>query len=195
MNEKDVEINSELVDAISSITKTPPFEVLHRNIVAWGDERGFVDIKNKISQALKVVSEVGELSDAVLKDDEEKVIDAIGDVIIAVVILSECLGLDVLSCVSTAYNVIKHRRGAVINGSFVKSDDIPLFGEAIATVNENGTLHLNCGCCGCEVGLLDDKCPKCKMSILEISGEPSCIEHYVASRKAVQESEERRMDF
>jgi NTP pyrophosphatase (non-canonical NTP hydrolase) len=68
-----------------------------------------------------MVSEVGELGDALIKKDVIEVIDAIGDVQVCLIILCEQLGLDMNECLESAYNVIKNRTGQTINGTFIKN--------------------------------------------------------------------------
>jgi len=68
----------------------------------------------------KMVSEVGELCDAIIKDDKNGQIDGIGDVLVTLIILSHQLGYDVEDCLMVAYNEIKNRKGETINGTFIK---------------------------------------------------------------------------
>jgi len=68
----------------------------------------------------KMVSEVGELCDAIIKDDKNGQIDGIGDVLVTLIILANQLGYDVEDCLMVAYNEIKNRKGETINGTFIK---------------------------------------------------------------------------
>lgn len=56
------------------------FEEFKANVQQWSQERGIYEHSTHLAQALKAVSEVGELADAVIKGDREALIDAIGDV-------------------------------------------------------------------------------------------------------------------
>ena len=47
-------------------------------------------------------------------------IDAIGDCTVVLILLSELLNLKYEYCVETAYEIIAQRKGAMINGQFVK---------------------------------------------------------------------------
>ena len=67
-----------------------------------------------------MVSEVGELCDAIIKDDKNGQIDGIGDVLVTLIILANQLGYDVEDCLEVAYNEIKNRKGETINGTFIK---------------------------------------------------------------------------
>lgn len=55
------------------------FEQFQQNVQRWATERGIYEHSTALAQALKAVSEVGELCDAVIKNDRDALIDAIGD--------------------------------------------------------------------------------------------------------------------
>lgn len=75
-------------------------------------------------QGLKLMEEVGELAEGIVKDDLELVVDSIGDITVVLIGLSLQLDLDFETCVRTAYNEIAERKGKVVNGVFVKEQDI-----------------------------------------------------------------------
>ena len=66
---------------------------------------------------------MGELSSALAKDDIEGVIDALGDVIVTLVIVARLLNLDLAQCIEEAYKVIKDRKGFLNEaGVFIRED-------------------------------------------------------------------------
>jgi NTP pyrophosphatase (non-canonical NTP hydrolase) len=75
-------------------------------------------------QMLKLGEEYGELCAGMARNDEEKVVDSIGDMFVVMTILSEQLGLDIKECIQKAYDEIKDRKGKMINGVFVKESDL-----------------------------------------------------------------------
>lgn len=75
-------------------------------------------------QFTKMVEEVGEVAEGLAKGDLDKTIDGIGDVYVTLVILSMRLGVSIEQCVQTAYDEIKDRTGQLVNGVFVKSEDL-----------------------------------------------------------------------
>ena len=77
------------------------------------------DIK---TQLLKLYEEAGELSEAVLKEDKQETIDAIGDCVVVLTNLSEHLGVNIEECIEQAYQEIKNRKGKMVNGTFVKDE-------------------------------------------------------------------------
>lgn len=61
------------------------FHQFRANVEQWSAERGIYEHSTALAQALKAVSEVGELADAVIKNDMDALKDAIGDVAVCVV--------------------------------------------------------------------------------------------------------------
>ena len=91
-----------------------------KKIKNWGKHKGFVTFSNRFQQVTKLTEECGELASAILKGDKEEQIDAIGDIQVVLILLSEMLGHDYEKCLSSAYDVIKDRTGKVVDGSFIK---------------------------------------------------------------------------
>ena len=88
-------------------------------IEQWAKARNLHAQDPKI-QLSKLMEESGELAKAILKNEKIEQIDAIGDVTVVLIVLSLQLGLDYKECVKSAYNVIKDRRGKLVNGVFIK---------------------------------------------------------------------------
>jgi len=87
----------------------------------WADKRGIYKSGDSKTQFLKLQEEAGELAQAILHDDQPEIIDALGDLVVVLVNLSELCGYKLEYCVNSAYNVIKDREGKMINNTFVKS--------------------------------------------------------------------------
>ena len=112
----------------------------------WAKQKGIYNKGDVKTQALKLIEEVGELSKAILNEDEEELIDAIGDCVVVLTSLAE-LGTvyfnpincknypaepcvipceecnDTCSieyCINSAYKVISKRKGQMKNGTFIK---------------------------------------------------------------------------
>ena len=86
----------------------------------WADKRGIYDSGDTKTQFVKLMEEVGELGKAILKDDKDEFVDAIGDCIVVLTNLSHLGGFNVEHCISSAYSEISNRTGAMVNGTFVK---------------------------------------------------------------------------
>lgn len=61
------------------------FEQFQTNVQEWSEARGIYEHSTALAQALKAVSEVGELADATIKGDRDALKDAIGDVAVCLV--------------------------------------------------------------------------------------------------------------
>jgi len=96
------------------------FEKLQKNIIKWAKDKNLIDSLYRKAQFIKVVEELGELAEAILKDNEEAIIDGIGDTLVTLIILAEQHKLDVVSCLASAYEEIKDREGETVNGTFIK---------------------------------------------------------------------------
>lgn len=69
------------------------FEQFQQNVQGWAAEHGIYEHSTALAQALKAVSEVGELADAVIKGDREALTDAIGDVAVCLInVIAMCGG-------------------------------------------------------------------------------------------------------
>lgn len=68
------------------------FEQFQQNVQRWATERGIYEHSTALAQALKAISEVGELCDAVIKNDREALKDAIGDVAVCLVNVGRMAG-------------------------------------------------------------------------------------------------------
>ncbi len=89
-------------------------------ITAWAFDKGLLKKDNAKNQILKTISELGELADAILKGDEEGIIDGIGDVEVCLTILKSQLDYNQLAPLNHAWKEIKDRTGQTVNGTFIK---------------------------------------------------------------------------
>ena len=107
-------------------TQAMTFEELHEAIIQWANDRNMIkqDKLTALSQLAKVTEEHGELSAGINKKDEEKIKDSLGDSLVTLIILAQDLNFDLLDCLNKAYNVIKDRKGKVIDGSYIKESDL-----------------------------------------------------------------------
>ena len=89
-------------------------------IRAWADERGIYKEGNSHTQYVKLMEEAGELAQALLKKDTYEIKDAIGDMVVVLTNLAALEGMQIESCITSAYNELSKRKGKMINGTFVK---------------------------------------------------------------------------
>ncbi len=86
----------------------------------WATEKGILLKGDVKTQYIKLQEECGELAKALLNDDKEEIIDALGDCTVVLVNLSALAGYNLEDCINSAYNVIAKRQGKMINGTFIK---------------------------------------------------------------------------
>lgn len=93
-------------------------------IKAWGREHGVTD---PAMQYAKINEEVGELAHELTRGrcsaysvPSREAIDAIGDILVTVIIFANIVGIDPHGALNTAYSVIKDRKGHSENGVFIK---------------------------------------------------------------------------
>lgn len=87
----------------------------------WAIDRG-LNTAEPSKQMIKLMEEVGELASGLARNQNNQVIDAIGDIYVVLTILAEQLGLDIEFCIDEAYDVIKDRKGKMVNGIFIKEE-------------------------------------------------------------------------
>lgn len=93
---------------------------MQKEILEWAESRGILKYENRFKQYTKLQEESNELLIAMLNNDDLEMRDAIGDCLIVLIILAKQLGYDYEQCLVDAYNIIKERKGKLINGVFVK---------------------------------------------------------------------------
>jgi len=115
---KDVEFAG-LVKEVMNLADAPS-DTVYDDIRAWAKAKGIYQSGDSRTQYIKLMEEAGELAEALLKNDETEVIDAIGDMVVVLTNLAKLRGHNIEDCVASAYDVIKSRQGKMVNGTFVK---------------------------------------------------------------------------
>ena len=88
----------------------------------WAGSRGLYSKGDKKTQYAKLMEESGELARAILKNDQEEFVDAIGDMVVVLTNLAHLGGTTIEHCIDSAYKVISERKGKMVNGTFVKDE-------------------------------------------------------------------------
>ena len=86
----------------------------------WAEDKGIYESGDPKTQYIKLMEEAGELGRAILKQNRDEQVDAIGDMVVVLTNLAELLDMSIEECVESAWNVISKRTGKMINGTFVK---------------------------------------------------------------------------
>ena len=89
-------------------------------VIAWATQKGILNNGTPRAQAMKTWEETDELIQAIENDDREEIIDALGDILVTIIIQAEMQGLSLTECLNSAYNVISKRTGKMVDGQFVK---------------------------------------------------------------------------
>ncbi len=96
------------------------YRLLETNVEEWAEDKGIFSKGNPTAQALKTIEESNELLDAIDKEDRAEIVDALGDILVTIIIQAKMQNLDLLECLQSAYNVISKRSGVMIEGQFIK---------------------------------------------------------------------------
>jgi uncharacterized protein YjgD (DUF1641 family) len=107
------------------------YSELKQKIVQWGEDRNIFEFSTPIKQLHKTQEELNETMQALVQfadaktdkakqDALEEVIDGIGDMGVTLLMLCHKMDVDFVECLASAYDVIKDRKGKMINGLFVK---------------------------------------------------------------------------
>ena len=123
------------------------FEELNTRVISWAEEKGILDASNPVKQLTKTQEELDETMEALVKIKDlhnpeqpslidvgnkqvlldqynDEVIDGIGDMLVTILILAEICSLDPKHCLEVAYNEIKGRKGKMVDGLFVKEQNL-----------------------------------------------------------------------
>ena len=90
------------------------------NVRQWADNRNLLHRDNVPKQMMKTMEELGELNAAILKSNQDEIIDGLGDVLVTVIILANQLGYSPEQCLGAAWKEIAQRTGQTIDGVFLK---------------------------------------------------------------------------
>lgn len=97
------------------------YSEIEMKVIQWGEARGIVQNATALSQAIKTLEEVTELFDAINKKNLDEAKDAVGDIVVTLIMVCAVLDIDLVECLQGAYNEIKDRKGYLTpEGIFVK---------------------------------------------------------------------------
>ena len=97
------------------------YAAVEMDIIRWAEARKIIPNSTPATQLLKAVSEIGELADATIKGHHDEVVDAVGDVMVCLIVYCALQHINLVACMEVAYDQIKNRKGTLLpNGVFVK---------------------------------------------------------------------------
>ena len=112
------------------------YQELETKVLEWAGDKGILEKATPLAQANKTLEEVEELLEAVNAQEKEhyfftntkgkevvtsdEIKDALGDILVTIIIGAKLQGLQLEDCLESAYNVISKRTGKMVDGVFVK---------------------------------------------------------------------------
>lgn len=96
------------------------YNQLEALVIEWAENKGILEKATTAAQANKTMEECQELIDAIQDDNRDEISDALGDILVTIIIQAKMQNMSLLECLEGAYNVIAKRTGKMVNGQFVK---------------------------------------------------------------------------
>jgi len=96
-------------------------------VLEWAKEKGIFEKGTIQSQTEKFLEEVKELEEeltAYTKYSNERIMLEMGDVMVTLILLAEMHNFDIMEALKAAYDKISKRKGKMLNGKFVKQEDL-----------------------------------------------------------------------
>jgi hypothetical protein len=128
--EPDVFIDKEDMDKIINAAlenaKTPILTLAEafEDVRQWGEKHEIIKPEYIPKQAMKVIEEIGELFQAIIKNKSEaEKADGVGDSFITLILLCHQLGLDPTACITGAMEEIRNRDVKLVDGTLIKKAD------------------------------------------------------------------------
>ena len=96
------------------------YQQLQDRTITWALNKEILSKGNTLMQANKTYEEVCELIEAIESNNPFEIKDALGDILVTIIIQAKMQDLDLLDCLETALNIIEKRTGKMIEGTFIK---------------------------------------------------------------------------
>ena len=126
MLEKDSVLRAFVEDDIVYLDKDnqpePTLSLFIDNVIQLHRDRNLIEGSTDKDQVLKLMQELGELSDSVCKGKDIK--DDIGDMLVVMLNIATRNGVTLSECLARAWDDIKDRKGKMVDGIFVKEEDL-----------------------------------------------------------------------
>ena len=106
----------------SNMSEGDRVDMWDKAIRQWHHDRNLIRGSTDKDQVLKLIQEMGELSDNCCKGKDMQ--DDIGDMIVVLINIMERNGYTLDGCLAQAYGDIKDRKGKMVDGIFVKEGDL-----------------------------------------------------------------------
>ena len=109
------------MDKKGQVYEMKDLEDLVESVEKWHVDRNLIDGSTDKDQVLKLIQEMGELSDNVCKGNDIR--DDVGDMLVVLINILKRNNLTMENCLEVAWNDIKDRKGKMVDGIFVNEGD------------------------------------------------------------------------
>lgn len=92
------------------------------DVADWHRARNLVEGSTDQAQYVKLMEEAGELAASISRGKDVE--DDIGDMLVVLINIAERNNTTLFECLGVAWEDIKHRRGEMRDGIFVKQEDL-----------------------------------------------------------------------
>lgn len=89
----------------------------------WAKEKR-LDTADPAMQILKIYEELAEMTQAYTRQQSEELLMELGDVYVTLAIFALRVGIEPTEALKTAYKKIAERDGKLVNGTFIKQEDL-----------------------------------------------------------------------
>ena len=100
-------------------------------------------VANRVISDTIELLEGGRIKSVAVEDSREAKKDALGDMLVVMINIAERNGWDIEECLESAYSEIKDRKGRMIDGKYIKQEDLPKpeYDKGVWTkVNKNSSI-------------------------------------------------------
>ena len=89
----------------------------------WAIDKG-LHKANPIAQLAKIMEELGEVAQAYTRNKRENLLMELGDLLVTIIIFAQQMDIDLEVALGMAYKKIADRDGKLVNGTFIKQEDL-----------------------------------------------------------------------
>ena len=98
---------------------------LELSVSQWAHDRNLIKGTTPDKQFIKLVEEIGEVAACLAKDQRHKLKLEMGDMLVVLIILAEQNNMTINECLLETWHKIKDRKGMMVDGFFIKEQDLP----------------------------------------------------------------------
>lgn len=96
---------------------------LIKSVQLWAKEKGLAEA-NPSAQYMKISEELGEVAQAYTRKQADELKMELGDLLITIIIFALQNGIELDDALAIAYDKVKDRLGEMVDGVFIKEEDL-----------------------------------------------------------------------